>query len=68
MRLEYKGTKCTIQTIRNALAATLPDIRQLERRLNRSLATDLTKALFRKSRRIAIDLTLIPCGARLNGL
>ena len=48
------------QTIRNALAATLPQIDELERRLNRSLATDFPKALFRKSRMIAIDLTLIP--------
>jgi len=48
------------QTIRNALGATLPGITELERRLNRSLVTKLPKALFRKSRRIAIDLTLIP--------
>ena len=48
------------QTIRNALTATLPGITELEQRLNRSLATELPKALFRKSRRIAIDLTLIP--------
>ncbi len=48
------------QTIRNALAATLPEIGELERRLNRSLSTQLPKALFRKSRRIAIDVTLIP--------
>ncbi len=50
----------TDQTIRNALAASLPEILELERRLNRSLCTHLPKALFRKSRRIAIDLTLIP--------
>jgi hypothetical protein len=48
------------QTIRNALARALPEITELERRLNRSLVTQLPKALFRKSRRIAIDLTLIP--------
>ena len=48
------------QTVRNALAATLPGIIELERRLNRSLATKLPKALFRKSCKIAIDLTLIP--------
>jgi hypothetical protein len=48
------------QTIRNALDAALPGITELERRLNRSLATELPKALFRKSRKIAIDLTLIP--------
>ena len=34
----------TDQTIRNALAATLPEIAELQRRLNRSLATDLPKA------------------------
>ena len=48
------------QTIRDALAASLPEIAELERRLNRSLCFDLPKALFRKSRKIAIDLTLIP--------
>ena len=50
----------TDQTVRNALEASLPEISELQRRLNRSLCTDLPKALFRKSRRIAIDLTLIP--------
>lgn len=48
------------QTIRNALAASLPEIVELERRLNRALATRLPKALRRKARMIAIDLTLIP--------
>jgi hypothetical protein len=52
------------QTIRNALDATLPGITELERRLNRSLATEFPKALFRKSRKIAIDLTLIPYHGR----
>ena len=52
------------QTIRNALAASLPDIAELERRLNLSLRTNLPPALFRKSRRIAIDLTLIPYHGR----
>jgi hypothetical protein len=50
----------TDQTVRNALEASLPEIGELERRLNRSLSTNLPKALFRNSRRIAIDLTLIP--------
>ena len=50
----------TDQTIRDALAATLPEIRELEKRLNRALATNLPKALRRKSRVVAIDLTLIP--------
>ena len=48
------------QTIRNALAATLPGPSELERRLNRALATKLPKALRRRSRMVAIDLTLIP--------
>ena len=48
------------QTIRDALEVSLPEIAELERRLNRALVTKLPKALFRKSRRIAIDLTLIP--------
>jgi len=48
------------QTIRYALAASLPELPELERRLNRALATELPKALRRKTRMIAIDLTLIP--------
>src|SRR5688572_3450724 len=48
------------QTIRNALGASLPEMAELERRLNRALSTELPKALRRKQRIIAIDLTLIP--------
>jgi hypothetical protein len=48
------------QTIRNALAASLPEIHELQRRLNLALATKLPKALVRKARIMAIDLTLIP--------
>lgn len=48
------------QTIHNALSASLPKMSELERRLNRALVTDLPKALRRKARMIAIDLTLIP--------
>lgn len=48
------------QTIRNALGESLPEMAELERRLNRALTTDLPKALRRKARMIAIDLTLIP--------
>lgn len=48
------------QTIRNALADALPNIAELERRLNLSLVTKLPKALRRKPRMLAIDLTLIP--------
>jgi hypothetical protein len=48
------------QTIRYAMRAALPELPELERRLNRALATELPKALRRKARMIAIDLTLIP--------
>jgi len=48
------------QTVRNALAATLPEIAELERRLNLALVRNVPKALRRKSRMMAIDLTLIP--------
>ena len=48
------------QTIRNALAATLPEIAELQRRLNLALVTHVPRALRRKSRMVAIDLTLIP--------
>ena len=47
-------------TVLNALYATLPDVAMLEQRLNRALSTELPKALTKKSRKIAIDLTLIP--------
>ena len=52
------------QTIRNALGASLPPLAELQRRLNRALATDLPKALLRKAWPIAIDLTLIPYHGR----
>lgn len=48
------------QTIRNALAAALPEMAELERRLNLALATELPKALRRKARLIAVDLVLVP--------
>jgi len=48
------------QTVRNALAAALPDVTELERRLNLALVRNVPKALRRKSRMVAIDLTLIP--------
>jgi len=47
-------------TVRNALLATLPDIGILEQRLNQTLCTELPRAVRRKSRIVAIDLTLIP--------
>lgn len=52
------------QTIRNALAASLPEMAELERRLNRALGSELPKALRCKARMIAIDLTLIPYHGR----
>jgi len=48
------------RTVFGALSATLPNIQELERRLNRSLCHEMPKALLRKSRILAIDLTLIP--------
>ena len=48
------------RAVYDALLATLPQVRELQRRLNNSLCHDLPKALFRKSRVVAIDLTLIP--------
>ena len=48
------------QAIRAALAATLPHIAELEKRLNRALVCEVPKSLYRKSRMVAIDLTLIP--------
>lgn|GEM_PF-3997794 len=48
------------QTIRNALDESLPEISELQRRLSLCLVTKLPKALLSQSRRIAIDLTLIP--------
>jgi putative transposase len=47
-------------TIFNALYATLPEVLELERRLNRALVSKVPRALKRKARMLAIDLTLIP--------
>ena len=47
-------------TIFNALYATLPHVAELERRLNRALVSKIPRALQRKARVLAIDLTLIP--------
>src|SRR5262249_17479132 len=44
---------------RTALRATLPQIHELQRRLNRALQGDLPKAL-RRRQPLAIDLTLLP--------
>ena len=47
-------------TVYDALSASFPGIQELKKRLNRSLCHKLPKALLRKSRILAIDLTLIP--------
>lgn len=54
----------TSRTVFNALAANLPEMKTLQRQLNRSLCHRLPKSLSRKSRIIAIDLTLIPYHGR----
>ena len=45
---------------RTALLATLPQISELQRRLNRALQGDLPKALRRRRQLLAVDLTLLP--------
>jgi hypothetical protein len=48
------------QATHDALLTTLPDIHELQRRLNRALQGDLPKALRRARQPIAIDLHLTP--------
>jgi hypothetical protein len=48
------------EAIRQALYASLPEFAELQRRLNRALDGRLPRALRRRPRRLAIDLTLIP--------
>jgi Transposase DDE domain len=48
------------ETIRKALYASMPEIAELQRQLNRALAGRLPRALRRRPQRLAIDLTLIP--------
>ncbi len=48
------------QATHDALLATLPDIHELQRRLNRALQGDLPKTLRRCRQPIAIDLHLVP--------
>ena len=50
----------TDQAVRDALLATLPNLHELQRRLNRALAGDLPKALRRRRQNLAIDFVLIP--------
>lgn len=48
------------QAVRNALVAMMPEMDQLQRRINAALSAGLPKSLRRRPRRLAIDLTLIP--------
>jgi hypothetical protein len=48
------------QAAHDALLATLPKIRELQRRLNRALQGDLPHALRRRRQPLAIDLHLVP--------
>jgi hypothetical protein len=48
------------ETFRQALLATLPPWAELQRRLNRALAADLPKCLFKHPQRIAIDTHEVP--------
>jgi Transposase DDE domain len=48
------------QAVFDALRASLPGAKELERRLNGGLRWRLPKALFRTAREIAIDVTLLP--------
>lgn len=58
-----RGAPCD-DTLRKALAATLPAYAELQRRVNRAMAASLPKALKKRKKRsrwrLAIDLTLIP--------
>jgi len=48
------------QAVRDALLATLPELLELQRRINRALVGDLPKALRQRRQVLAIDLVLIP--------
>lgn len=50
----------TSATVFNALYAAVPAMAELKRRLNRALVAKVPRSLRRKSRIVAIDLTLIP--------
>jgi putative transposase len=49
---------------REGLLATLPDVAELQRRVNRALQGDLPKALRRRRQPLAIDLHLVPYHGR----
>jgi hypothetical protein len=48
------------QAVRNALVAMLPEMNQLERRINAGLSAELPRRLRKRPQRLAVDLTLIP--------
>jgi Transposase DDE domain len=48
------------QAVRNALHATLPEIEELQKRINKTLTTGLPKRVYRYPRVVAIDVTLLP--------
>jgi hypothetical protein len=48
------------ETVRKALLATLPEMAELQRRINRALAGDLPRGLRQRGQRLAVDLTLVP--------
>jgi hypothetical protein len=48
------------ETLRKALLATLPEIGELERRINAALADRLPKGFRKRPKRIAVDVTEIP--------
>lgn len=50
----------SVETIRKALLATLPESDKLHRQINRALAGDLPKGLKRSARPVACDLHLTP--------
>jgi hypothetical protein len=50
----------TYTALHDALLATLPQLTELQRRVNRALQGDLPRALRRKPQPLAIDLHLIP--------
>jgi putative transposase len=51
---------CRIQSIFAAILKTLPEYQRLQKLVNQTIAEQLPKNLFQKSKRLAIDLVLIP--------
>jgi putative transposase len=61
--LRLAGAPCA-ETLRKALFASLPTLRELEERLNDALAAHLPRRLRRRQQRLAADLTLTPYHGR----